>query len=317
MNMISDIDIRDAFFDEIFAQAEKDKNLIFLCADMGAFSLDRFKAELPQQFINMGVAEQNMISVAAGLALSGKNVFVYSIAPFVTMRVFEQIKIDLCCMNLPVTIVGMGAGLTYSTDGPTHHAIHDLALMRSLPEMTIFHPCDASSAAAIAKISYESKHPVYVRLEKGQLPDIYDPDKKDFSCGFGLLTAGGDASIVAMGVMTDIACRVAAQLKEEGLNIQVIDVYRLKPLNFLVLKKALMKTPCILTFEEHTHTGGLGSDLVSWLAADCDTTPVKRCAIPDQHVFESASREELHQLFGLTAEQLKETVKNWIEQNKK
>lgn len=306
------IDIRDAFFDAIFELAQKDKDLIFLCADMGAFSLNRFKKELGTQFINMGVAEANMISVAAGLALSGKNVFVYSIIPFVTMRVFEQIKIDFCCMNLPVTIVGMGAGLTYSSDGPTHHAIHDVALMRSLPEMTIYHPADASSAAAIAQCCYDSASPCYVRLEKGTLPNIYDPNKIDCGQGVGLLRQGADATIITYGIMTAIALDISTQLDLEGLKVAVIDCFRLKPLNFEAFSEVFVNTKCLLTIEEHALTGGCGSAMAELLSDLSCQIPLKRCAIADCHVFDSASREELQALFGLTSDQLKQSIKDFI-----
>ena len=131
---LSSIDTRDAFFFDLYNIARNDRQVVFLTADMGAYSLARFKKDLPKQYINVGVAEQNMVSVAAGLSLSGKKVFIYSITPFTTFRCFEQIKIDLSGMNLPVVIVGMGTGFTYSGDGPTHHAIHDLAVMRVLPD---------------------------------------------------------------------------------------------------------------------------------------------------------------------------------------
>lgn len=162
------IDIRDAFFDELYLIASKDKKVIFLTADMGAFGLERFKKDLPDQFINMGVAEQNTVSVAAGLALGGKKVFIYSIAAFITQRCYEQIKIDLCQMKLPVTIIGSGPGLSYGSDGPTHHAVSDVVIMSVLPDMTILTPRSLEEAERAVRMAYESKTPVYIRLGKGE-----------------------------------------------------------------------------------------------------------------------------------------------------
>ena len=130
------IDIRDAFFNQLYEIAAQDRNVVLLTADMGAMAIDRFRRELPDQFINVGVAEQNMVSVAAGMALCKKKVFIYAIAPFVTMRCYEQIKVDISGMCLPVTIVGAGPGIAYDFDGPTHHAVQDMAIMRALPNMT-------------------------------------------------------------------------------------------------------------------------------------------------------------------------------------
>lgn len=167
------IDIRDAFFDEVYDIASKDHDVMFLTADMGAWSLNKFKENLPDQYINVGVAEQNLVSVAAGLALGGKRVFIYSIAAFITQRCYEQIKIDLCEMRLPVTIIGSGPGLTYGSEGPTHHAINDVAIMKVLPEMMILTPQDPEEAKEAARIAYGRQMPVYIRLARGKLPATY------------------------------------------------------------------------------------------------------------------------------------------------
>ena len=169
---MSNIDIRDAFFDEIYDIASRDRDVIFITADTDAFSLRRYKKDFPDQFINVGVAEQNMVAVSAGLALSGKKVFIYAIIPFITIRCCEHIKVNICSMNLPVAIIGAGAGLSFGNDGPTHHAMQDIAVMRILPEITILNPCDGPSAAACARIAYESNTPVYVRIDKGEFPAL-------------------------------------------------------------------------------------------------------------------------------------------------
>jgi len=293
-------DIRDAFFEEMLLLAQKDPNVIFLTADMGAFALEHFKKELPERYINMGVAEQNMISVAAGLALSGKKVFVHSIIPFVTARCYEQIKIDLCCMKLPVVIVGIGAGLTYAGDGPTHHGINDIALMRSLPNMTIFSPSDAPSTRAACRMAYRDHNPVYVRLEKGVLPEVYDEHHDDFALGFKMLREGRDVTILSSSFMTHQACAAADILQERGFSVMIIDVLRLKPLNIDAVEPILRNSRLLVTVEEHSLVGGLGSLIAECLADRDIAVPLRRLGIGDAHCFEPLSRGELQAIYGLS-----------------
>ncbi|HLD82597.1 MAG TPA: 1-deoxy-D-xylulose-5-phosphate synthase, partial [Candidatus Omnitrophota bacterium] len=146
--------MRDTFFNALYKIAKKDKKVVLLTADCGAPSLDKFKQELSAQYFTVGIAEQNMISIAAGLALEGRIVYAYAIAPFASLRCYEQIKVDLCCMNLPVTVLGIGAGFAYDIMGPTHHATEDISIMRSLPNMTILNPSDSIMAGEFAHLSY-------------------------------------------------------------------------------------------------------------------------------------------------------------------
>ena len=310
---ISDIDTRDAFFDELLALARKDRNLIFMTADMGAFSLEQFKKELPQQFLNVGVAEQNMISVAAGLAMGGKRVFVYTIVPFATLRCYEQIKVDLCCMNLPVTVIGIGAGVMYGGDGPTHHALHDIAVMRALPEMTIFNPADASSTQACAQMSYHHNGPVYVRIEKGKLPSLYPAQAQDFSAGISLLREGQDGMILASGLMVHYALAAADLLAQKSLQVGVVDLYRVKPLDPGRMQALTSGVRKLITLEEHALTGGIGSAVAEWMADERLALTLKRLAFPDVHCHEPYSREQLHEQYGLSAQGIAERVQTFLQ----
>ena len=157
------MDIRDALFDKLYEIASKDSEVMVLTADMGAFGLTKIESDLPNQYINMGVSEQNMISVAAGLALSGKRVFVYSIAAFLIYRAYDQIRVDICEMNLPVVLIGAGPGLVYKAEGATHQAIWDSDMVNVLPYIEVFTP-NASNAARVVEHAYHSMHPVYIRL---------------------------------------------------------------------------------------------------------------------------------------------------------
>ena len=219
-------DIRDAFFDEIYELASKDKDVFFISADADAFSLKKFKRDMPEQFINVGVAEQNMALVASGLALAGKKVFIYYITSFVSMRCFEQIKANICSMNLPVYIVGLGAGYSFSYDGPTHHATQDIAIMRTLPEVSILNPCDDVSSRAAARACYNKNGPVYVRIDKGAHEKIHDEQ----SCIEGVkeTSSVSDIKIFSTGYATHMALDVARNL---NFDVDVVDICRIKPLN--------------------------------------------------------------------------------------
>ncbi len=309
-NKGSDIDIRDAFFNEVYTIASKDPNVIFLTADMGAFSLDAFKKDLSSQYINVGVAEQNLVSIAAGLALGGKKVFIYSIAPFVTQRCYEQIKIDLSCMRLPVTIIGSGPGITYSSDGPTHHAIQDVAIMRALPEMTILNPSDPATATAAARISYKNDGPVYVRIDKGKLPLLYD-NEEDFSNGSALLKKGCDLMIIATGIMVHQAFKVVDELAKHSIDAGIIDLYRIKPINEELLLSVIEKSNRIVTLEEHSIIGGIGSAICEILVDRGKALPLKRIAIEDKNCVGYGDREWMHSFYGLGVNSITKTILEW------
>lgn len=308
---ISTIDSRDAFFDELYRLAKADPNVIFLTADMGAFSLERFKKDLPKQYFNVGVAEQNMVSIAAGLALSGKKVFIYSIVPFATLRCYEQIKVDLCCMNLPVAIVGIGAGVMYGGDGPTHHALHDIAVMRILPEMTIFNPADSVTTTASARLAYQAKGPVYVRLEKGKLPLLYSTEK-DFREGLAVVRDGKDATVIASGLMVHAAVEAAEKLAAQGISLRVADLYRVKPINQNALLAIFSDGNKVVTLEENSLAGGIGSMVAEIFSDAGRQVRLKRMAFPDQHCYEICSREEIHSIYGLDADNVAAAIKAWL-----
>lgn len=311
MKDLRQTDIRDAFFDQLYEIAKTDPRVMFLTADMGAFSLLRFKKDLPRQYYNVGVAEQNMISVAAGLALAGKKVFVYSIIPFTTLRCFEQIKIDFCCMRLPVTIVGMGPGLTYGSDGPTHHAIHDVAVMRTLPEMTIYNPSDAVSSQACARLAYDSRTPCYIRLEKGCLPVNHAPDDT-FRDGLKVTRAGRQITLIASGMMVHTAHEAARILEQDaGLSVRVVDLYRLKPMNEEKILWLADSSQGLITLEENCLSGAIGSSVAEVLVDHRRTTPLKRIALPDQHCLTLGTREILLGTLGLDAQGISRTVGAW------
>ncbi len=303
-------DIRDAFFDEIYSIASKDRDVIFMTADADAFSLRRYKQDFPSQFVNVGVAEQNMVAVAAGLALCGKKVFIYALIPFLTMRCYEQIKVNVCSMNLPVTMIGAGSGLSFTNDGPTHAAIQDIAVMRILPELTILNPADSRSAAASAQIAYKSTTPTYVRIDKGQLPNLYD-DADNFSDGLKVIKPICETNIISSGFMSHRAVEVANDLDDHCVPTGVIDLSRLKPINGALLEDIACRSKSLITVEENSIVGGVGT-IVSELLTDHQIhIPLKRIALRDKQHFDYGSREWIHKLYRLDKDSIVQEILAW------
>ncbi len=307
--------MRDAFFDQFNELAKSDPNLILLTADHGAFSLNWLKDNLPHQFYNVGISEQNMISLAAGLALGGKKVFAYSIANFISIKVLEQVSVDLSQMNLPVTLLGVGAGFTYSTDGPTHQGLQDVSAMASIPNLTILNSSDPVNTQAFAKLGYSTPGPKYIRLEKGVLPILY-AESHDFNTGLSSLRSGTDITIIATGVMVHRALEVADLLEQNSVKVGVVDLYRLKPINIPALLECVDGTQRVVTLEEHILTGGMGSMVLTALMESKFFVPVLRLGIPDQHCYYyTNNRENVLEHFNLGKKHIVETLMKWSSQN--
>lgn len=304
-------DSRDAIFGELYSIALNDKSVIVLSADTGCLMFKEFKKNIPEQFHNVGIAEQNLVSIAAGLALTGKKVFIFAITNFIALRCYEQVKIDICSMDLPVTIIGMGTGYIYSEDGPTHHMTEDVSLMRTLPKMTIWSISDYTMAAAVTHLAYENRHPSYIRFDKGY-SHKYDCNYDNFSDGLATLKKGNDLMIVATGVMTDQALKVSEELENSGIKVGIIDLYRLKPINEELLIKSVKDSRRIVTIEEHTIFGGIGSILCETLAKYDVLKPVKIVGIPDILRSEIGDRETLRSLDKIDIRSIVSRIEEWI-----
>ncbi|MCU0666057.1 MAG: 1-deoxy-D-xylulose-5-phosphate synthase [Candidatus Omnitrophica bacterium] len=304
---LADMDIRDAFFQEIYNIAMKDKDVIFITADADSFVLRDYKKDFPDQFINASVAEQNMIAVAAGLALSGKKVFILALIPFVTLRCLEHIKVNICSMNLPVTIIGLGAGFGSGIDGPTHHAVDDIAIMRILPEITILNPSDSTLSASCAQIAYQSNSPVYVRLDKGKFPNLYEKDY-DYSTGFKIIKPLKEVNIISTGFITKEAVKLAETLEKNNLSVGLIDLYKLKPLNREALLKCFEGAKYLITIEENSIVGGIGTIISELISDNRKAITLKRIALEDKQCFDYGTREWLDQLYGLDQETVSKIV---------
>jgi transketolase len=258
--------VRTAFVDELTSAAARDARVWLLTGDLGFSVLERFATVNPGRFINAGVAEQNMVGVAAGMALSGAVPVVYSIANFPVMRCLEQIRNDVCYHRLPVKIVSVGAGLAYASQGYTHHGVEDLAVMRALPGMTVLAPADPVEARWAARAAIDIPGPVYIRLGKGGEPVLH-ADEPQFEVGRAVrMREGEDVTLVASGTALAIALSAADQLAERGISAEVLSMPTVAPADAEALHVAATGTRLIATVEEHGPVGGLHAAVLETLS---------------------------------------------------
>lgn len=306
------LDFRDAVFDAVYEIVLQDKDILVLHNDMGAMGLDKIRADFPNRVINVGIAEQNMMGVAAGLALAGKIVFTYGIIAHVTNRCYEQIKLDICSMNLPVIILGIGSGLSYGVDGPTHQANEDIAIMRALPGMTIYNPADAIATTAAVHMAYRSRSPAYIRMDKEQHKAIYTPDTQDFTAGLATVAFGEQITIIATGILVHRAIAVSKELAREGISVRVVDVYRIKPSNDDLLRKVILDSEVVVTLEEHSSIGGIGSLVADLIAESRVKVTFRKLSLSDELYLGSASRAWAHERCGLTVDGTVNTLRDML-----
>ncbi|MDA9632205.1 hypothetical protein N9S98_00580 [Alphaproteobacteria bacterium] len=313
MSKKNKIDMRDAFFDSVYEMACHGHEIMFLTVDHGAFGLEKFQKDFPDRYINMGIAEQNLIGVASGLALSGKIVYCYGITPFVSLRVLEQISLDMASMNLNVNIVSVGAGFTYSTDGPSHHGLQDLPAILTIPNLKVFNSSDPLSTEAFARVATHETGAKYIRIEKGILPKLNRINHSDFSIGASNIIEGNDITIISTGSILHEA-RAASQLVHDELGIKVglIDIYRLKPFPEKVFLELVNDSKKIVTIEEGYLNGGLGSLVASIVAEQKCSVPVLKIGVEDKFCFDYGSREYLRNLYGLSANKISKSIISWI-----
>ncbi len=292
------------------AEFGADKNIVVLDADLSkSTKTDCFKKVYPERFINVGIAEGNMMSVAAGLASTGKTVFASSFAMFAAGRAFEQIRNSIAYPKLNVKIGATHAGISVGEDGATHQCLEDIALMRSLPGMVIINPADDIEARLAVKAAIEHDGPVYMRFGRLAVEDINPADYK-FELGKGVqLADGNDVSIIATGLMVGEALKAREMLSADGISARVINIHTIKPLDKEIIAKAAKETGAIVTCEEHYIMGGLGSAVCE---AVCESTPVPVKIIGTDRFGKSGKPAELLKAYGLTAENIAKTAKEAV-----
>ena len=305
--------MRTAFIQTLVQIAERDERVWLLVGDLGFGVVTPFVERFPQRFVNAGVAEQNMTGVAAGMALCGKVVFTYSIANFPTLRCVEQIRNDMCYHNADVKIVCVGGGLAYGAVGVTHHATEDIAILRALPNMTVVAPGDPIEAGLATRAIINWPGPCYLRLGRAGEPRIHQPEV-DFQIGKAItVREGRDLTLIATGGLLYNAVQVAEQLSQRGIQARVLSMHTVKPLDTEAVLAAARETAAIVTIEEHSVIGGLGSAVMESLA-DCGTTNVrvKRIGLPPTFVSEVGCQEYLLDVHSLSVDKMLHSVERFL-----
>lgn len=303
--------MRNTFVQTVRELARRDPRVWLLCGDLGYSVLEGFAEEFPKRYVNVGVAEQNMAGMAAGLAHSGQIVYIYSIANFPVFRCLEQIRNDICYHNLPVRVVAVGGGLAYGAQGYTHHGVEDLAVTRVLPNMTVFAPGDPVETRLVTEASLDLPGPCYIRLGKANEPVVH-PIAPQFRVGKGIsLKVGRDANLVATGGILGAALAAAEMLRGEGIDCGVASFPTVSPLDEELLAELAGGGRALATVEEHG-LGGLGSAVAEWAAAQGGGIRLKALRLPREPFTTAGSQDYLRGLAGLSPEGIARAVGGWL-----
>ena len=303
--------MRKKSLDSVYELAKINDKVIFIGSDLGPDVLISMKKEMPDRFFMEGVSEQHIIGMAAGLAMEGFIPYVNTIATFITRRCYEQVALDLCLQDLPVRLIANGGGVVYAPLGPTHLAIEDIAIMRALPNMAIVAPCDADEMKRFMATTLDWPHPIYIRLGKGG-DKIVSEEKNGFEMGKAILMRDpGQGLFISTGVMTQLALEAADKLTSEGLPCGVLHMHTVKPLDENALAKLIPSVEKVVTVEEHTRIGGLGSAVLEYCSDNMpeQTRKITRIGIPDKFATKYGSQESLLKHWGISAESLYETMR--------
>ena len=297
--------MRTKFADTLYELSKEDDRICALVADISpAGSMVKFREEFPERFVNTGVAEQSMIGIAAGMALQGLRPFCYTIATFSLFRPYEMVRVDLGYQNLPVTIIGMGAGVVYSTLGGTHHSMEDISIASSIPNMTVLAPCDPEEMKkAVLWCVKESKGPVYMRMGKAGEPNLTEKALDPFIVGkIRYIKRGKDVAILSYGLSMDMCIKAAKKIEEKGQTVSIISVHTIKPIDIIGIKEVLNNHKEVLVVEEHIPHGGLGSRVkeIAWdNKVKCE---LKTLSLKDQFIHFYGTHGELLAKHGLSVE---------------
>lgn len=304
--------MRITFIKLLIERARSDERIFLMTPDLGFSVLESFRTAFPDRFLNTGIAEQNAIGVAAGLALSGRLVYVYSIAPFVTMRCFEQVRNDLAYMGAAVRLVGVGGGLTYGSAGPTHHSIEDIAIMRALPGMTVCCPGDPIEVRELVTASFTRAGPIYFRLNKTGEPCIHPADTR-IEIGRAVPVADGtDVILITTGNMLETGKQTVDLLAREGVSAGLISMPTVKPLDIATLGGLVARGLPLVTLEEHNVIGGMGSAVAEVIAESGRGIPFARLGITDVYSHAVGSQAFLRRSFGLDAPAVAASIRRLI-----
>jgi transketolase len=297
--------MRDAFAQEMTRLAAERTDIVLLSGDIGNRMFDRYKQVAPERFFNCGIAEANMMSVAAGMALTGLRPVIYTITPFTTTRCLEQIRVGVAYHQAPVVIVGTGSGLSYAELGPTHHSLEDMAILRTLPGLNVVAPADSAELVAQLRHALDAPHPTYMRIGKKGEPPLHGASAQLGIGKANLLREGSDLLVVGVGPILGEAVKAAETVAREGISVAVASLGGVKPLDTVFLNGMAQRFTRWISLEEHGITGGLGSALLEWIEdREGATICLKRLGVPDSFLHELGNQEYMRSKLGLDAEGL-------------
>ena len=306
--------MRRTALDMVYELAREDERVVFIGSDLGAGTMDVFRDEMPDRFFMEGINEANIIGMAAGMAMDGLIPFVNTIATFLTRRCYEQVAADLCLHNLPVKLIANGGGMVYAPLGPTHIALEDMAIMRALPNMSVFAPSDKEEMRKLIPATMEVRGPSYIRLAKGG-DEVISNDHHGFEIGRAIeYRDGGDVAFISTGIMTNRAMAASDELKTEGINASVLHIHTVKPLDENAIMKAARRASLIVVAEEHSRIGGLSSAVTDLLAGTFGAggPQILSLAVPDVFTDKYGSQDDLLEIYGLQPSQLAQSVRDAV-----
>lgn len=305
---------RQAICDVLMEHAKEDKDILVLCSDSrGSASMTNFANEFPEQFVETGIAEQNLVSISAGLAKNGKKPYAASPACFLSTRSYEQAKVDCAYSNTNVKLIGISGGISYGALGMSHHSAQDIAAMSAIPNMRVYLPSDRHQTRCLVENLLKDEKPAYIRVGRNPVEDLYTEDNCPFEMDKAtVLKEGTDVALIACGEMVRPAAEAAKILEAEGISATVLDMYCVKPLDVEAIVRAAEHAKAVITVEEHSPFGGLGSMVSQVVGAQCPK-PVINMALPDEPVITGTS-PEVFQYYGLTAEGIATKAKALLEE---
>ncbi len=308
--MTNRIPNRKAICDVLLESAETDKDIVVLCSDSrGSASLADFAAAYPKQFVETGIAEQDLVSIAAGLAHCGKKAFAASPACFLSTRSYEQCKVDVAYSNTNVKLIGISGGISYGALGMSHHSAQDIAAMSAVPNMRVYLPSDRFQTRKLIEALLQDEKPAYIRVGRNPVEDIYQEENCPFEMDRAtVLREGKDAVLIACGEMVRPSCEAAVLLEEDGIQVAVLDMYCVKPIDREAVIRAASSAKIVVTVEEHAPFGGLGA-MVSQIVASACPRRVVNIALPDAPVI-TGNSQEVFDHYGMNAAGIAKTVKD-------
>ncbi|WP_067840513.1 transketolase family protein [Amphibacillus sediminis] len=306
MNKIAN---RQVMCETLIDEAKQNQDIVVLTSDSrGSASLVAFAESQPKQMIEVGIAEQNIVSIAAGLAHSGKRPFVASPACFLSMRSIEQIKVDVAYSNTNVKLIGISGGVSYGALGMSHHSLQDIAVTRAIPNLQVIIPADRFETKAVFRYLAQSDQPAYVRLGRNPVEDCYQAELTDFEVGKAVtMRNGNDVTLIATGETVRVALDAATDLEAQGLSVRVLNMHTIKPLDQKAIVKAATETKLIITLEEHSIYSGLGAAVAEVVSANRDGAAVKILGIADEPAV-TGKTKEIFDHYGLSTENIKQIV---------